>query len=136
MHPLSVEDLLNQSGHALSKADYYPKHLFIRILCHTIDPAASASQNSKPVTTPQFTNLPLSASLQHLDEKLGMEDESAYGSGYEDDVDPKFDTFGTASATLHDPEMGGRRASLLVSYESCPQRTEFFYPLIFSLEGS
>lgn len=35
MHPLAIEDVLSQRQHSRSKADYYPQHLFLRILCHT-----------------------------------------------------------------------------------------------------
>ncbi|KIJ66521.1 hypothetical protein HYDPIDRAFT_86366 [Hydnomerulius pinastri MD-312] len=37
LHPLAVEDLLHQRGQSRSKSDYYLKHLFIRILSHTLD---------------------------------------------------------------------------------------------------
>ena len=36
MHPLALEDVIHSRKHARSKADYYPKHLFIRVLCHTL----------------------------------------------------------------------------------------------------
>ena len=45
LHPLALEDVLHQRGHARSKADYYPQHLFIRVLIHTLatdDDAASS----------------------------------------------------------------------------------------------
>jgi hypothetical protein len=118
MHPLSVEDLLSRGGHALSKADYYPKHLFIRVLCHTLRSTASTSQSSEPATGRPFTDLPRSASPQSFDEKLGMEDEIAYRNGYGDYVEPIANEFESDRATLNDPEMGVRRASLLVSYQA------------------
>jgi hypothetical protein len=117
MHPLSVEDILHRRGHALSKADYYPKHLFIRVLCHTLDSAHSTSQssgtNAVSSSHPPFTELPRSASPQRLNEKLGKEDEEFYGKSY-DDVDLLPDESETGRATLVDPELGGRRTSLLV----------------------
>ncbi len=36
MHPLSLEDMIHSRRHARSKADYYPKHLFIHVLCHSL----------------------------------------------------------------------------------------------------
>ncbi|THH32767.1 hypothetical protein EUX98_g1373 [Antrodiella citrinella] len=36
IHPLALEDVLYQHGHAQSKADYYSNHLFLRVLCHTL----------------------------------------------------------------------------------------------------
>ncbi|KIL00070.1 hypothetical protein PAXRUDRAFT_30110 [Paxillus rubicundulus Ve08.2h10] len=43
LHPLAVEDVLHQRRQARSKADYYPKHLFIRILSHTLENFRSGS---------------------------------------------------------------------------------------------
>src|SRR5580698_3839005 len=78
MHPLSVEDVLHLGGHTLSKADYYPKHLFIRVLCHTLASvngtshcsATAAGSTGLSSSTP-FADIPRSASPQHfnLDEK-------------------------------------------------------------------
>ncbi|TEB32375.1 hypothetical protein FA13DRAFT_1790699 [Coprinellus micaceus] len=34
---LALEDILHERGHNHSKADYYPSHLFLRILCHALD---------------------------------------------------------------------------------------------------
>ncbi|EIW87267.1 hypothetical protein CONPUDRAFT_116452 [Coniophora puteana RWD-64-598 SS2] len=36
LHPLALEDVLHQRGHARSKADYYPSQLFVRVLCHML----------------------------------------------------------------------------------------------------
>ena len=36
LHPLALEDVLANRGPAHSKADYYSKHLSLRIQCHTI----------------------------------------------------------------------------------------------------
>lgn len=37
MHPLAIEDVIHHHGNsARSKADYYPQHLFLRILCHRL----------------------------------------------------------------------------------------------------
>ncbi|EPT02958.1 hypothetical protein FOMPIDRAFT_126692 [Fomitopsis schrenkii] len=37
MHPLAIEDVIHHHGSsARSKADYYPQHLFLRILCHRL----------------------------------------------------------------------------------------------------
>ncbi|RXW17592.1 hypothetical protein EST38_g8261 [Candolleomyces aberdarensis] len=37
LESLALEDILHESGHNHSKADYYPNHLFLRILCHTLE---------------------------------------------------------------------------------------------------
>ncbi|KAH9996495.1 cora-like Mg2+ transporter protein-domain-containing protein [Russula vinacea] len=59
-----------------SARDYYPKHLFIRVLSHTL----GSTNCPSPVlssSTP-FPNVPRSASPQRLDEKLSMADEGVY----------------------------------------------------------
>ncbi|KAI0673968.1 hypothetical protein C8Q78DRAFT_663457 [Trametes maxima] len=51
MHPLALEDVLHQRGHARSKADYYPQHLFLRVLCHSLggdDDGAGSSISHLP----------------------------------------------------------------------------------------
>ncbi|KAH9082257.1 hypothetical protein EDB83DRAFT_2503350 [Lactarius deliciosus] len=103
MHPLSVEDLLHRRGHARSKADYYPKHMFIR------DPeGASPAAWSSPAA---ITGLPRSSSPQRLDDKLGIVDDGTYGDDRGNDDDPIDDQF--ERATLVDPELGGQRGSFL-----------------------
>ncbi|KAF8203846.1 magnesium transporter [Pholiota molesta] len=37
LHSLALEDILHEQGNNHSKADYYPGHLFIRILSHTVE---------------------------------------------------------------------------------------------------
>jgi hypothetical protein len=117
MHPLSIEDLLHQGGHALSKADYYPKHMFIRVLCHTLCHTSQGSNTAAglPVlsSSSPFTHVPRSASPQHFEGKLGMTDQGVYEDFYGNNVDPT-DDFEIGRATPDDPEMGRRKASLLV----------------------
>ncbi|KAJ7849060.1 hypothetical protein B0H14DRAFT_3086036 [Mycena olivaceomarginata] len=36
LHTLALEDVLHEQGHNQSKADYYPQHLFLRVLCHSM----------------------------------------------------------------------------------------------------
>lgn len=36
LHPLALEDVLNGNPHTRSKADYYVRHLFLRVLCHEL----------------------------------------------------------------------------------------------------
>lgn len=89
IHPLALEDVLHARGHARSKADYYTKHLFLRLLCHTLgqDEDNNASQET-------LTNLPRSASPIPFDdddedddefwarEEKGEDDEkTVYGNG-------------------------------------------------------
>src|SRR5258708_36792656 len=36
LHPLALEDVLNGNPDTRSKADYYARHLFLRVLCHEL----------------------------------------------------------------------------------------------------
>ncbi|KAJ7485855.1 magnesium transporter [Mycena latifolia] len=50
LHPLALEDLFHVHARARSKADYYPGHLFLRILCHQLAEADESLVASDPVT--------------------------------------------------------------------------------------
>ncbi|CAA7265883.1 unnamed protein product [Cyclocybe aegerita] len=80
LHSLALEDILHERGHNHSKVDYYPGHLFLRILCHTVDlDDESASPSSSPLNmSPDPSKTALSdgeippepakaASVRHLD---------------------------------------------------------------------
>ena len=45
LHPLSLEDLLHVPGRPRSGADYYKRHLFIRVLSHTLNLGGEATPN-------------------------------------------------------------------------------------------
>ncbi|KAG9037278.1 hypothetical protein FRB95_006221 [Tulasnella sp. JGI-2019a] len=47
LHPLAIEDILHSRQTYSSRADYYQKHLFIRVLSHTL-----VEENSPPATLP------------------------------------------------------------------------------------
>ncbi|KAG8941457.1 hypothetical protein FRC03_004503 [Tulasnella sp. 419] len=53
LHPLAIEDVLHGRITSRSKADYYSKHLFIRLISHTLreDSPASSVQVSRPSGT-------------------------------------------------------------------------------------
>ncbi|KAH8094648.1 hypothetical protein BXZ70DRAFT_946975 [Cristinia sonorae] len=74
MHPLALEDVLHQRGHARSKADYYQKHLFLRILCHTLSHDEVDGADS-------VTHLPRSASPEPLEDDADSEDETWKSKG-------------------------------------------------------
>ena len=136
MHPLALEDVLHQRGHARSKADYFSKHLFLRVLCHTLGSGPTSTEHLRGALFSQasvsssrtFTNLPRSSSPLPLDEKLGIADEDAdvNGDGY-DDGDGLAD-FGAEApggssrgrfgwgdkSRFFDTEAGGKSSTLLV----------------------
>ncbi|KAI1786797.1 hypothetical protein LXA43DRAFT_1032081 [Ganoderma leucocontextum] len=93
LHPLALEDVLTQRGHARSKADYYPQHLFIRILNHTL-----ASEGDRATNT-TFSHLPRSESPVPMDDEDEDEDEYQHGAhkGGEFDVD-ETTVYGAGSA--------------------------------------
>ena len=45
LHPLSLEELLHVPGRHRSGADYYKKHLFIRVLSHTLNKDGDGEPN-------------------------------------------------------------------------------------------
>jgi hypothetical protein len=122
MHPLSVEDLLHPYGHTRSKADYYPKHLFIRILCHTLGSTSWSSQPSDTSggflsawsSSAPITSLPRSDSPQHLDVASRAADGDPHDNDHGDGAHSMSDESETDKVPLIDPELGGRKASLLV----------------------
>ncbi|KAL4068945.1 hypothetical protein V8B97DRAFT_2024594 [Scleroderma yunnanense] len=48
LHPLAVEDILHKRGQSRSKSDYYPKHLFVRVLSHTLHDPDSPNTREAP----------------------------------------------------------------------------------------
>ncbi|KAI0066622.1 hypothetical protein BV25DRAFT_1912674 [Artomyces pyxidatus] len=119
MHPLALEDVLHQRGHARSKSDYYPQHLFMRVLSHTLgSPTPELAEVVVPGSSPAtwssgrtITNLPRTASPAPLDEKLGIDSSDIY-----EDIDGLIDDEKKQRfQTLLDPEAGGRRSSLLAN---------------------
>lgn len=82
MHPLAVEDLLhkrNQLGR--SKADYYLKHLFIRILRHALAPE---DEEGGPFDTvaPTYADVRSNSPVDMSNEDLSDDDEkTVHGNG-------------------------------------------------------
>ncbi|KAI0327693.1 hypothetical protein GY45DRAFT_1283295 [Cubamyces sp. BRFM 1775] len=106
MHPLALEDVLHQRGHARSKADYYPQHLFLRVLCHTLS-------NEEEGTQPSISHLPRSESPAPMgdddDDEIDTDSEFQYGKGgrstevYADDDKTMY---GSASASRFSTKRG------------------------------
>lgn len=74
MHPLALEDLLHVRNAARSKADYYQRHLFLRVLCHTLQSDDAASQDTPDNSV---THLPRSSSPIPIDDDEDEEDSMA-----------------------------------------------------------
>ncbi|EJF56330.1 hypothetical protein DICSQDRAFT_71711 [Dichomitus squalens LYAD-421 SS1] len=75
LHPLAVEDVLHQRGHPRSKADYYPQHLFVRILVHTLASSASSSFFSDDRTPEDTSPADMFASMPRSESPAQMDDE-------------------------------------------------------------
>lgn len=74
IHPLALKDVFHTRSQTRSKADYYNKHLFLRILCHELgDPDAEPKLVESAAAGSTLTDGPRSSS------PLPFED----GEGYE-----------------------------------------------------
>ncbi|KAH8119713.1 hypothetical protein DFH11DRAFT_1753526 [Phellopilus nigrolimitatus] len=77
IHPLALEDVMHQRGNqGRSKADYYIKHLFIRVVRHILGPSDDEGSPFEPAAPP-ITRLQRSSSPDPYDEA----DERRSGSG-------------------------------------------------------
>ncbi|PFH49792.1 hypothetical protein AMATHDRAFT_48399 [Amanita thiersii Skay4041] len=84
IHPLALEDVFHTRSQTRSKADYYMKHLFLRVLCHELNGQSESRW---------LTGKPRSSSPEplyrdnspNLDEKLASDD----GGGSRDDSYPQ-----------------------------------------------
>ncbi|KAF8971808.1 magnesium transporter [Flammula alnicola] len=79
LHPLALEDVFHGHARNRSKADYYTKHLFLRVLCHELVEddqiffnASGSFTNAPRSTSPE----PMSTSEAELDEKLNESDDA------------------------------------------------------------
>ncbi|OSD01191.1 hypothetical protein PYCCODRAFT_1436682 [Trametes coccinea BRFM310] len=105
MHPLALEDVLHQRGHARSKADYYPQHLFLRVLCHSL----GNEDDGKSVTS--ISHLPRSESpvnMSEADEESDSEFQFGKGGRHtEAEVDDDKTMYGSASASRFSTKRSG-----------------------------
>ncbi|KAI0042584.1 hypothetical protein FA95DRAFT_1610076 [Auriscalpium vulgare] len=119
MHPLALEDVLHQRGHARSKSDYYQQHLFMRVLAHTVGVPTPMDHDAvvSPGTPAQtwssgrtMTNMPRTASPLPLDEKLGSIKEGV--EEVEEDETTKTRYVSDSTDLFDAAERGGRQSSL------------------------
>lgn len=85
LHPLALEDVLHQRGHARSKSDYYNQHLFLRVLCHAL---ADENESTVDSVASSMVTLPRSSSpgpMSMGDEK-GLRDYETEGTEIDDDA--------------------------------------------------
>ncbi|KAL1950966.1 hypothetical protein VTO73DRAFT_115 [Trametes versicolor] len=102
MHPLALEDVLHQRGNARSKADYYNKHLFLRVLCHSLS-------NDDDTGGPNISHLPRSESPTNMDDDDEEDSEFQFGKSgkaAETDVDDERTMYGSANASRFSTQRG------------------------------
>jgi len=71
LHPLALEDVFHGHSQNRSKADYYTKHLFLRVLCHEL--VDDASQSGATDHT-QVTNTLRTASPEPMSNSVELEE--------------------------------------------------------------
>ena len=83
MHPLAIEDVLTQRQHSRSKVDYYPQHLFLRILCHSLTSEDYRTPSSSVTSLPRSESPDLIGIEESDDEEVLSppdDDRTVYGS--------------------------------------------------------
>ncbi|KII94236.1 hypothetical protein PLICRDRAFT_101518 [Plicaturopsis crispa FD-325 SS-3] len=104
LHPLALEDVLSVRS-TRSKCDYYPKHLFLRMLCHTLGREEDEGPNMADELE-TVTDLPRSESPVHMNshemEKLNSYDGGVLAGLPDDDSMPTLEdstVFGSKFST-------------------------------------
>ncbi|KAH9930279.1 uncharacterized protein B0H18DRAFT_873237 [Fomitopsis serialis] len=126
MHPLAIEDVIHQHGsNARSKADYYPQHLFLRILCHRLASEDDGDDSDDPGSIDPG-KIPRSDSPEPMEES----DYEPNGWGSKRPVSIKFPTkrFGSANgAAAEDVEMVRGRHTKAASVAPQPLKLQKTY---------
>lgn len=100
IHPLALEDVLHQRGkQARSKADYYLRHLFIRILRHTLG-SDDEDSSKRETIAPSITRLPRSSSPDVI------------GGESDDDIISSSVEWGDNKTLSASPSLSKRRGSM------------------------
>jgi len=130
MHPLAIEDVIHQHGNnARSKADYYPQHLFLRILCHRLaskDDRSTSDDDSDDPGSIDPGKIPRSESPEPMEES----DYEPKGWGNKRPMSAKFSTkrFGSANvAAAEYVEMVRGRRSKAASVAPQPPKLQKTY---------
>lgn len=102
MHPLAVEDVLHFRKNSRSKTDYYYKHLFLRVLCHTVD-----HRDSSPPNTPSDDDLsralptaPIYSEPEEMDSNSTSKDDDAPDDEVWETTGPSASLFPSQDSTL------------------------------------
>ncbi|CAE6402509.1 unnamed protein product [Rhizoctonia solani] len=73
LHPLSLDTIINGRENARSKADYFPQHLFIHILSHTLaeDDNVATKKSAQPTQEPDLTDSPRQSKTYDPESAIG-----------------------------------------------------------------
>jgi len=73
LHPLALEDVFHTRSQNRSKADYYSKHLFLRVLCHELGKGGEPASSEPAAYGSTLTGVPRSISPVPLRESEDVE---------------------------------------------------------------
>ncbi|KAG6817572.1 hypothetical protein H0H87_006949 [Tephrocybe sp. NHM501043] len=71
LHPLALEDVFHTRSQNRSKADYYNRHLFLRVLCHQLGSDDEPAPTQSAAYGSTLTDGPRSMSPAEMEEDLG-----------------------------------------------------------------
>ncbi|KAF8079139.1 magnesium transporter [Lyophyllum atratum] len=77
LHPLALEDVFHTRSQNRSKADYYSKHLFLRVLCHELGKSDDLASSESAAHGSTLTGAPRSVSPDPLRESDELDKEAA-----------------------------------------------------------
>ncbi|RDB29445.1 Cobalt/magnesium transport protein CorA [Hypsizygus marmoreus] len=83
LHPLALEDVFHTRSQNRSKADYYSKHLFLRILCHEL---GSEDESVEPTQSAAYGSTLTGVPRSHSPEPISEEEDIDTKEHVEDDV--------------------------------------------------
>ena len=67
LHPLALEDIFHTRSQNRSKADYFSRHLFIRVLCHELGEVQNIPAHQTAAFGSTLTDAPRSSSPEPMD---------------------------------------------------------------------
>ncbi|TFK60816.1 hypothetical protein BDN72DRAFT_828680 [Pluteus cervinus] len=81
LHPLALEDIFHTRSQNRSKADYFSKHLFIRVLCHELGDVQNIPAHQTAAFGSTLTDAPRSSSPEAMDTiPEGKDERTSYSS--------------------------------------------------------
>lgn len=116
IHPLALEDILHHPNRVRSKTDYYPQHLFLRIVSHTLAKEYNSNtdmhevpRSEPPEPMDEETNIPTegtkplnmgynpTSGFQSRPRRASIQNDLENGTTFQD---PASETFGSFSPSI------------------------------------